>query len=431
MLCFVVKHLINGYRMPVLQAPKESSDSSPEESIQQPIVEEQGWGGLLAIAANAQGHYRLQAPAWPLGQEANNFVQWENLNNARNLNGGNRSPLGIYDRDVEDMEEENHFPAYVHLLPMATAQPVPEPTIDELLRRVTLRTDLHNIETVRLRVLSSHLSLSHLSLFTPRLQHLDLNGSVLFSLRDLGLGLIHLLHLNVSNCGLNSLDGTIAFPSLRTLIANGNMIQRLGSLTDMPSLQYLSLCQNRISELSTLTFLSLSYHLTELDLRGNPVCRNGLYRLTMQRNIPSLQVLDGETISSDFNQRQNEAGPTTDSDDMSSLSNASISLPLHNSNESKNHEESINSAPVVMQRSSSESSSSRGSSLYAGSPVVGSVLSLARNSNRQRQPDANAWLSADNSSSSLTSSHDQAAGLSSSLSSQDSCDLNFIPLNDK
>lgn len=122
--------------MPVLQAPKESSDSSPEESIQHPIVEEQGWGGLLAIAANAHGHYRLQAPAWPLGQAPNNFVQWENFSNARNLNGGNPSSLDIYDRDMEDMEEENHFPAYVHLLPMTTAQPAPEPTIDELLVRL-------------------------------------------------------------------------------------------------------------------------------------------------------------------------------------------------------------------------------------------------------------------------------------------------------
>uniref|UniRef100_A0A1B0G8W5 Uncharacterized protein n=1 Tax=Glossina morsitans morsitans TaxID=37546 RepID=A0A1B0G8W5_GLOMM len=418
--------------MPVLQAPKESSDSSPEESIQHPIVEEQGWGGLLAIAANANGHYRLQAPAWPLGQAPNNFVQWENFSNARNLNGGNPSSLDIYDRDMEDMEEENHFPAYVHLLPMTTAQPAPEPTIDELLRRVTLRTDLHNIETVRLRVLSSHLSLSHLSLFTPRLQHLDLSGSVLFSLRDLGLGLIHLLHLNVSNCGLNSLDGTVAFPSLRILMANGNMIQRLGSLTDMPLLQRLSMCQNRISELSTLTFLSLSYHLTELDLRGNPVCYNVLYRLTMQRNIPSLQVLDGENISWDCNQRQSETALVTDSDEMSSISNASTSLPLLNSNECEHREERVNSTPVIMQRSSSESSSSRCSNLYAGSPVVGSVLSLARNSNRQRRHDTNAWISPDNSSSSsLEFSHDQATGVPSSLSSQGSCDIDFMPVSDK
>ncbi|TMW43841.1 hypothetical protein DOY81_011080, partial [Sarcophaga bullata] len=132
---------------------------------------------------------RLPTPE-PL-QQVNNQVLERNIRN-RERNLRVQAP---YDLDILGAEEENHFPAYVHLLPVVLPVQTPEPTLDELLRRVTSRTDLQNVESVRLRVISYTLSLSHLALFVPRLQHLDLSGSVLCSLRDLGYGLIHLQHL--------------------------------------------------------------------------------------------------------------------------------------------------------------------------------------------------------------------------------------------
>jgi len=98
---------------------------------------------------------------------------------------------------------------------------------------VTQRTDLEHVESVRLRVISYSISLSRLSLFLPSLQQLDLSGSVLSSLRDLGYGLMQLTHLNISNCGLNSFDGTSGLPAIRVLIADGNMIQRVGPLSEL------------------------------------------------------------------------------------------------------------------------------------------------------------------------------------------------------
>lgn len=197
-------------------------------------------------------------------------------------------------------------------------------------RRVTGRTDLENVDTVRLRVISYTLSLSHLAIFLPRLQQLDLSGSVLCTLRDLGYGLIHLTHLNVSNCGLNSFDGTGGFPNLRVLVADDNMIQRTGSLSDLPLLRHLSVRNNRISELGILTFLGMCPNLLEVDLRGNPVCHQALYRQTLQRNIGTLQVLDGIPVDNPM-VSQNHAGnqlSSLDSDDVSSLSSASNSWPL-------------------------------------------------------------------------------------------------------
>lgn len=186
------------------------------------------------------------------------------------------------------------------------------------------------MESVRLRVISYTLSLSHLALFLPRLQHLDLSGSVLCTLRDLGYGLVQLSHLNVSNCGLNSFDGTSGFPALRVLIANDNMIQRIGPLTDLTLLQHLSVRHNRISELNMLTFLGLCENLMELDLQGNPVIHEQFYRETLQRHISSLQILDGaplENVTSNLDVTAATAN-SLDSDDVSSLSSASNSFSM-------------------------------------------------------------------------------------------------------
>ena len=184
---------------------------------------------------------------------------------------------------------------------------------------------------MRLRVISYTLSLSHLALFVPRLQHLDLSGSVLCSLRDLGYGLIHLQHLNVSNCGLNSFDGASGFSALRVLIADDNMIQRIGPLTDLMMLQHLSVRNNRISELSMLTFLGLCRNLMELNLHGNPVRHQATYRETLQRNIPTLQILDEvpiQNITIGENTAELNGSYSLDSDDVSSLSSASNSLAV-------------------------------------------------------------------------------------------------------
>lgn len=190
------------------------------------------------------------------------------------------------------------------------------------------------METVRLRVISYTLSLSHLPMFLPRLQHLDLSGSVLCTLRDLGFGLVHLTHLNVSNCGLNSFDGTSGFPALRVLIADDNMIQRISPLSDLTLLQHLSVRNNRISELSMLTFLGLCTNLMELHLQGNPVRHEPFYRETLQRSIPSLQVLDGVSLNNAENNEDTTANTlqSLDSDDISSLSSASNSLKLPDHN---------------------------------------------------------------------------------------------------
>ncbi|XP_073837991.1 uncharacterized protein [Musca autumnalis] len=423
--------------MPHLEAPQDLSESSPDISLNQEFLPNQGPNAQqqqqqlqlpLPIAPVAAAQIRLPTPEPRFPQRIDLAVQQQNNQNLlRNL------PALQFDPDIIENEEDNYMPAYVHMLPVVLppAQ-APEPTLDELLRRVTNRTDLHNVETVRLRVISYTLSLSHLAMFLPRLQHLDLSGSVLCTLRDLGYGLIQLTHLNVSNCGLNSFDGTSGFPGLRVLVADDNMIQRPGTLTDLPLLQHLSVRNNRISELGILTFLGMNASILELDLRGNPVCHLPLYRQTLQRNITSLEILDGRPINADGGGQQLSS---IDTDDVSSLSSASISLPMTSANTSRPATAPVAvantvSSPTSVTRPNSVSLSSRSSSLSSGSPVMGSVLSVARQRQRRKhQPPINAWVSSDSSNYSSANSLNSSRP-NSSVSSAGSCDIS-LPQDDK
>ncbi|XP_065359141.1 uncharacterized protein LOC135953268 [Calliphora vicina] len=386
--------------MPLLEAPQDLSESSPDVSINQEApAQAEAQVRVLPVAA---AQIRLPTPERHI-QVSAEVLQLNNRNRERNVR-----ILGSFDRDIIESEEENHFPAYVHLLPVVLPPQAPEPTLDELLRRVTSRTDLHNVESVRLRVISYTLSLSHLALFLPRLQHLDLSGSVLCSLRDLGFGLIHLNHLNVSNCGLNSFDGTSGFPALHVLIADDNMIQRISTLTDLTLLQHLSVRNNRISELSMLTFLGLCANLMELQLQGNPVRHQPFYRQTLQRCIPSLQVLDGVALQNDeVNQEMaTNTLPSLDSDEISSLSSASNSIKLDQrpATAPTINCDSSNNCSISGQRPNSVSVTSRCNSLSSGSPVIGSVVALARQRPHRKHHMANAWASSDSSSYSTASS---------------------------
>lgn len=111
--------------MPILEAPQDLSESSPEISLNQEIPEQaQAAIPILPIAA---AQIRLPTPE-PL-QQVNNQVLERNIRNRVE----NLRVQGSYDLDILEAEEENHFPAYVHLLPVVLPVQTPEPTLDELL----------------------------------------------------------------------------------------------------------------------------------------------------------------------------------------------------------------------------------------------------------------------------------------------------------
>lgn len=109
--------------MPLQEAPQDLSESSPDISLNQEIPRQQ----QVPILPVAAAQVRLPTPE-PHIEISPEVRQQNNRNRERNLR-----VQGSYDRDILEAEEENHFPAYVHLLPVVLPPQAPEPTLDELL----------------------------------------------------------------------------------------------------------------------------------------------------------------------------------------------------------------------------------------------------------------------------------------------------------
>ncbi|XP_064545010.1 uncharacterized protein LOC135433020 [Drosophila montana] len=396
--------------MPLLEAPAEYVESSPEHSLQPEMPL------LLAPLPGPAALAQLRPPPAEVRLQQQQQQQQQLQLQVERQNRRQMGRRNSYDRDVPILEETEHFPAFVHLLPVVLPPQVPEPTLDELLRRVTQRTDLEHVESVRLRVISYSVSLSRLSLFLPRLQQLDLSGSVLSSLRDLGYGLTQLNHLNISNCGLNSFDGTSGLPALRVLIADGNMIQRVGPLTELGQLQMLQARNNRISELGLLTFLGLCPQLRELDLSGNPVCRLPLYRDVLRRSVATLQLLDGQPIQAES---ELAADPEDAHSSLSSDSESGARPATAPQNHQNSHAETGSRPGTALVTLDSQRSQRQAAT--SSTPVAGSVLGLVR---QRRRRSGHAWVSSSSGSNSSSSSAGSTRAPSiSSCSSHNSLDL--------
>ncbi|XP_020816429.1 leucine-rich repeat-containing protein 9 [Drosophila serrata] len=384
--------------MPLLEAPAEYLEPSPDHSLQAELPVLLAPPGPAALA-----QIRMPPPEVRLNQQNPGQQQQQRAQ----INRRQLARRNSFDRDVAITEETQHFPAFVHLLPVVLPQQAPEPTLDELLRRVTQRTDLEAVESVRLRVISYTISLSRLSLFLPRLQTLDLSGSVLSSLRDLGYGLVQLTQLDISNCGLNSFDGTSGLPGIRVLIADGNMIQRVDPLAELVHLRVLRARGNRISELGLLSFLGICPQLQEVELQGNPVCRLPLYRSLLARSVPTLLLLDGQALNA----------PPQEIEEIPSPASSESDSPLQRPATAPVVTPAQISLNVGIRRQLSANSTS--------TPVAGSVLGLVR---QRRRRSGHAWVSSSSSSassgpSSASSERSTRAPSVSSCSSNSSLDM--------
>jgi Leucine-rich repeat len=100
--------------------------------------------------------------------------------------------------------------------------------------------------------------------------------------------------IDFSDNALQRLDNFPLMASLRTILANNNMIARVGDdiASKLPKLELLVLTNNKISSLGELDALSKCTHLRELSLLFNPVMKRQHYRLYVIHKIPSLRVLD-------------------------------------------------------------------------------------------------------------------------------------------
>ena len=105
----------------------------------------------------------------------------------------------------------------------------------------------------------------------PNLLSLDLSGSEIESIMDIGTSFNKLEKLNVSNCGLSDLNGIICFNNLKELIASNNKITDLIYIEMCEELKIIDLSNNLIDDENNLLFLNSCPKLQKVILTGNKI----------------------------------------------------------------------------------------------------------------------------------------------------------------
>ena len=109
----------------------------------------------------------------------------------------------------------------------------------------------------------------------PNLLSLDLSGSEIESIMDIGTSFNRLEKLNVSNCGLSDLNGIICFNNLKELIASNNKITDLIYVEMCEELRVIDLSNNLIEDENNLLFLNSCPNLQKVILTGNKIKNSG------------------------------------------------------------------------------------------------------------------------------------------------------------
>ena len=117
----------------------------------------------------------------------------------------------------------------------------------------------------------------------PNLIELNLQGSEIESIMDIGTSFNKLEKLNVSNCGLTDLSGIICFQNLRELNAANNKITDLIDIEMCEELKIIDLSINLITDENNLLFLNSCPNLQKVILTGNKF--KSLNRELLDKNI--------------------------------------------------------------------------------------------------------------------------------------------------
>ena len=103
----------------------------------------------------------------------------------------------------------------------------------------------------------------------PNLIELNLQGSEIESIMDIGTSFNKLEKLNVSGCGLTDLSGIICFQNLKELNASNNKITDLIDIEMCEELKIIDLSNNLITDENNLLFLNSCPNLQKVILTGN------------------------------------------------------------------------------------------------------------------------------------------------------------------
>ncbi|XP_050672310.1 leucine-rich repeat-containing protein 56-like [Leptidea sinapis] len=202
-----------------------------------------------------------------------------------------------------------------------------ELTLIELLKQCSgAATDeeVLRIREAKLRVVAERIGLRRLHVLAPRLRSLTLDGSAISSLRDLGIGLVHLKILSVNRCGLTSLDGILGLGYLRELYAAGNRLHDLYPLAALQKLHTLNISDNPIEESSRLWTLGVCGSLRRLTLTGTPLADEPNYHSEVISALPLLTHLDDIPLHETSENNEESLGKLSESEAESDVDDVKI-----------------------------------------------------------------------------------------------------------
>ena len=139
------------------------------------------------------------------------------------------------------------------------------------------------LTTLSLKIDKNFNMMNDIGFRLPNLIELNLEGSDIESIMDIGTSFKKLEKLNVSKCGLNDLCGIICFKNLKELYVSNNKISDLIDIEMCEELKIIDLSNNLISDEYNLIFFNSCEKLQKVILTGNII--KNINRDLINRNI--------------------------------------------------------------------------------------------------------------------------------------------------
>jgi len=158
------------------------------------------------------------------------------------------------------------------------------------IEHLEMLSSLHNLWLGKNRITT----IENLSALTS-LRKLDLQCNRITQIQGLD-SLVLLQELYLSHNRITQIENLNSLTSLEILDISNNQITRLENLSSLTSLTDLWMNHNLLTHYEELSALEPLTNLTTLYLEGNPMARNGQYRLKVLLALPILQQLDATEI---------------------------------------------------------------------------------------------------------------------------------------
>lgn len=133
----------------------------------------------------------------------------------------------------------------------------------------------------------------------PELKQLECRNNKLTSTSGINAPVLEKLYLAENN--INRVEGLEDKPKLQLIHLRDNKLEKLDGFANanLPSLSYLNLRRNLISDVEELAKLSKMGQLKRLVTAENPIAESETYRLEVLAMLPLLEVLDKEAVTAE------------------------------------------------------------------------------------------------------------------------------------